>query len=182
MAPALLLYQWQLSELKGLGWAVTMAFAVCCALRLARFNTKLDNTDLPAWTSRFFVGVPAPAGAGLALIPVMATFELGTGYVDHPIFVGAVELVVALLMVSRFPTYSIKRIRIPHHHVMAALLVFGLLAATLVSIPWITLLGVGAVYIGSMPLAVVAHRRLSSAQQPVTGGAEADVSRDTPVE
>jgi CDP-diacylglycerol--serine O-phosphatidyltransferase len=92
VAPALLLYIWQLSELKGLGWAVTMAFAVCCALRLARFNTKLDNTDLPAWTSRFFVGVPAPAGAGLALIPVMATFELGPGYLDHPLFVGGVEL------------------------------------------------------------------------------------------
>ena len=83
----------------------------------------------------------------------MATFELGPGYLDHPFFVGAVELVVALLMVSRLPTYSIKRIRIPHRHVMAALLVFGLLAATLVSIPWITLLGVGAVYIGSMPIA-----------------------------
>ena len=181
VAPALLLYQWQLAQLKGLGWAVTMAFAVCCALRLARFNTKLDNTDLPAWTSRFFVGVPAPAGAGLALIPVMATFELGPGYLDHPFFVGAVELVVALLMVSRLPTYSIKRIRIPHRHVMAALLVFGLLAATLVSIPWITLLGVGAVYLGSMPIAVVAHRRLS-AQQPVPSGTETDVPRDTPVE
>jgi len=84
-------------------------------------------------------------------------------------------------MVSRLPTYSIKRIRIPHRHVMAALLVFGLLAATLVSIPWITLLAVGAVYIGSMPVAVVAHRRFS-AQQPVPSGAEADAPRDTPVE
>jgi CDP-diacylglycerol--serine O-phosphatidyltransferase len=181
VAPALLLYQWQLSELKGFGWALTMAFAVCCALRLARFNTKLDNTDLPAWTSRFFVGVPAPAGAGLVLIPVMASFEVGPGFVDQPLLVGAIELAVALLMVSRIPTYSIKRMRVPHHHVMATLLVFGLLAAMLVSIPWITLLGVGVVYIGSMPLAIVAHRRLS-AQQTVPGATGADEPQDTPVE
>lgn len=181
VAPALLLYQWQLSELKGFGWALTMAFAVCCALRLARFNTKLDNTDLPAWTSRFFVGVPAPAGAGLVLIPIMASFEVGPGFVDQPLLVGAIELAVALLMVSRIPTYSIKRVRVPHHHVMATLLVFGLLAAMLVSIPWITLLGVGVVYIGSMPLAIVAHRRLS-AQQTVPGATGADEPQDTPVE
>ena len=77
-------------------------------------------------------------------------------------------LVVALLMVSRLPTYSIKRVRIPHRHVMAALLVFGLLAALLVSIPWLTLLGVGVVYVGSMPVAVIAHRRLTVQQPPRT--------------
>jgi CDP-diacylglycerol---serine O-phosphatidyltransferase len=178
VAPALLMYQWQLAPLKGVGWALTLMFAVCCALRLARFNTKLDNTDLPAWTSRFFVGVPAPAGAGLVLIPIMATFEFGPGYFfSHPYFVGAVMLVVALMMVSRLPTYSIKRVRIPHRHVMAALLVFGLLAALLVSIPWLTLLGVGVVYVGSMPVAVIAHRRLTAQQPPRTPG-DIDVSRD----
>jgi CDP-diacylglycerol--serine O-phosphatidyltransferase len=179
VAPALLLYQWQLADLKGFGWFLTMMFAVCCALRLARFNTKLDNTDLPAWTSRFFVGVPAPAGAGLALIPLMVTFEFGPGYFDHPVAVGAVALAVALLMVSRMPTYSIKRVRIPHRHVMAALLVFGLLAAMMVSIPWLTLLGVGAVYIGSMPLAVVGYRRLST-QPPAPAAGDADTPRDQP--
>jgi len=179
VAPALLMYQWHLSSLKGAGWALTLAFAVCCALRLARFNTKLDNTDLPAWTSRFFVGVPAPAGAGLALIPIMLTFEFGPGYFDHPYFVGAVMLGVALLMVSRVPTYSIKRIRIPHQHVMATLLVFGLLAAMFVSIPWLTLLGVGAVYIASIPPAIIAHRRLS-AQQPPSSPGDIDVPRDQP--
>lgn len=180
VAPALLLYQWQLSDLKGFGWFLTMMFAVCCALRLARFNTKLDNTDIPAWTGRFFVGVPAPAGAGLVLIPIMATFEFGPGYVDHPYVVAAVVLGVALLMVSRLPTYSIKRVRIPHQHVMATLLVVGLLAAMLVSVPWLTLLGVGMVYVGSIPLAVVAHRRLS-AQHPAPAVADSDVPRDNPV-
>jgi CDP-diacylglycerol--serine O-phosphatidyltransferase len=178
VAPALLLYQWQLAELKGFGWVLALVFSVCCALRLARFNTKLDNTDLPAWTGRFFVGVPAPAGAGLVLLPMMATFELGSGYADHPLLVGAVVLAVALLMVSRIPTYSIKRVRIPHRHVVPTLLVVGLLAAMLVSIPWLTLIGVGAVYVASIPVAVHAHRRMS-AQQPAP--ADTDMRGDHPV-
>ena len=80
VAPALLLYYWCMRGVGGIGWVLTMLLAVCCALRLARFNTKLDNTDLPAWTSRFFTGVPAPAGAGLALLPIFATLELGPGH------------------------------------------------------------------------------------------------------
>jgi len=64
VAPALLLYYWCMRGAGGIGWVLALLFAVCCALRLARFNTKLDNTDLPAWTSRFFTGVPAPAGDG----------------------------------------------------------------------------------------------------------------------
>ena len=90
VVPGLLLYIWTMHDAGGLGWAVTLLFAVCCSLRLARFNTKLDNADLPAWTGRFFVGVPAPAGAGLALTPMMARFEFGPGWYDKPLFVGVV--------------------------------------------------------------------------------------------
>ncbi|MEX2009644.1 MAG: CDP-diacylglycerol--serine O-phosphatidyltransferase, partial [Dongiaceae bacterium] len=85
VAPALLLYYFTMKSVVGIGWALALLFAVCCALRLARFNTKVDNADLPAWTGRFFTGVPAPAGAGLALLPVFATFEFGSGFFDHPI-------------------------------------------------------------------------------------------------
>src|SRR5215510_133097 len=95
VAPALLLYYWTLNGLGGFGWALALLFAVCCALRLARFNTRLENTDLPAWTSRFFTGVPAPAGAGLALLPIFATLELGRGLVDRPVVVGPFMLLVA---------------------------------------------------------------------------------------
>src|SRR5215831_4578835 len=135
-APALLLYQWTLRDLGGIGWALSLVFAVCCALRLARFNTRIDNADLPAWTGKFFTGVPAPAGAGLAISPMIATFQFGPGYVDQAPVVGAVILAVSLLMVSQVPTFSFKRIRVPHHNVVPALLVVGLLAACLVSMPW----------------------------------------------
>src|SRR3546814_6340099 len=77
VAPALVLYYWTMYAAGGLGWALSLLYAVCCALRLARFNTKLDNADLPAWPIPFFPRVPAPAGAGLSLLPLLATFQFG---------------------------------------------------------------------------------------------------------
>jgi CDP-diacylglycerol--serine O-phosphatidyltransferase len=180
VAPALLLYYWTLHDLRGYGWALALLFAVCCSLRLARFNTRIDNADLPAWTSRFFTGVPAPAGAGLALAPMIATFQFGPGYVDGPVVVGVVMFAVSLLMVSQVPTFSFKRIRVPHHNVVPALLLVGLLAALLVSEPWITLLLVGVAYLASIPYSIIVHRRLSR-QRPTVVADDIDSSRSTPV-
>lgn len=179
VAPALLLYHWTLKDLGGVGWALALVFAVCCALRLARFNTRIDNADLPAWTGKFFTGVPAPAGCGLAITPMIATFQFGPGYVDQPAVVGAIMLAVSLLMVSQVPTFSFKRIRVPHHNVVPALLVVGLLAGLLVSLPWITLLLVGLAYIGSIPLSISSYGKLSR-QRPTVAADEADESRNTP--
>ena len=167
VAPALLLYYWCMRGAGGIGWVLALLFAVCCALRLARFNTKLDNTDLPAWTSRFFTGVPAPAGAGLALVPVVATLEFGSGLVDRPVVVGPYMLVVAGLMISQLPTYSFKRIKVPHRHVGIALLSVGALVAFLVSTPWITLLALEAAYIVSLPFSYFAYQRLSQQKLPI---------------
>src|SRR5216683_362914 len=111
--------------------------AVRCSLRLARFNTKLDNADLPAWTGRFFVGVPAPAAAGLALTPMMMHFEFGPGWYDTPLFVGFVMVAVAGLMVSRIPTYSFKRLKVPAKSVLPTMIGIGLLIAFVISTPWI---------------------------------------------
>ena len=74
VAPAILVYLWSLNQVKALGWALALLFATCCALRLARFNTELENTDRPAWMSRFFTGMPAPAAAGCAIIPLLMAF------------------------------------------------------------------------------------------------------------
>lgn len=161
VAPAVILYYWTLSALSGPGWAVALLFSVCCALRLARFNTMLENTDLPAWTGRFFTGVPAPAGAGLALLPMMATFQLGPGFFDHPIVAGAVMTAVALLMVSRLPTFSFKRVKVPHSYVVPTLVGVGAMAAFLVSNPWLTLMAVGVAYFASLPYSYLAYRRLA---------------------
>jgi CDP-diacylglycerol--serine O-phosphatidyltransferase len=161
VAPAILLYYWTLNTAGGLGWVIALLLGVCCALRLARFNTRIDNADLPAWTSRFFVGVPAPAGAGLSLMPVFATLLFGSGFFDTPVFAGATTVAVALLMVSRLPTYSMKRVRVPHHLVVPTLIGVGFMAALLVSMPWLTLITVGLAYVASIPFSVFAYRRLA---------------------
>ncbi len=160
VAPAMVLYLWTMQSAGSLGWALVLLFAVCCALRLARFNTMIGQPDLPPWAYNFFTGVPTPAGAGLVLVPMMLSFELGGGFFDRP-FVVAVFLVgTSFLMVSRLPTYSFKGLRIPHDYVLPSLLVVGLLAAFLVTAPWILLSLIGLSYGASIPFSIKAYRTL----------------------
>jgi CDP-diacylglycerol--serine O-phosphatidyltransferase len=161
VAPAMLLYFWNLQLAGSLGWAAVLLYCVCCGLRLARFNTKIDNADLPAWTSRFFMGVPAPAAAGIVLLPMIASFEFGREIFGGSWFVGMVVVAVALLMISRLPTYSFKRIKVAHHLVLPTLIGVGAFAAFLVSSTWNTLIAVGLLYLASIPASYVAHRRLA---------------------
>jgi len=167
VAPALILYQWTMHEARGIGWSLALVYAVCCALRLARFNTRVDNADLPAWRSRFFVGVPAPAAAALVLMPMYANFEFGPGLANSPIVVGLVMCAVAVLMVSRLPTFSITKVRVPHRHVMPMLLGLAALAAFLIGVPWLTLMTLGVVYLVSLPLGRRAYLRLEQQGKPM---------------
>ena len=107
VAPALVLYIWALQGTR-LGWVVALVFAVCMALRLARFNTLLDVDDQPPYAKEFFVGVPAPAAALLSGLPLYATLHFGDGWWSSPVPVGVWAVVVAGLMVSRLPTLSFK--------------------------------------------------------------------------
>jgi CDP-diacylglycerol--serine O-phosphatidyltransferase len=163
VAPALLLYQWVLEEAGGLGWVAAMAYAVCCALRLARFNSRLGAVDLPPWAFNYFTGVPAPAGAGLALLPVIAGFVAGPDWAGHAAVVVPWTMGVGILMVSTLPTFSFKGVRVPTSYVVPGLVGVGLLAAFLVSQPWWTMLFIGLVYIISLPFSVLQFRKLQQA-------------------
>ena len=164
VAPAAVLYLWTMAQWQSIGWAIVLFYAVCCALRLARFNTQL-GAEPPPWTANFFSGAPAPAGAGLIMIPMFASFEWGDWIARSP-YVNAVWIsVVALLMVSTIPTVSLKRIRIPNHYVVPTLLGIGVMTAFFTTAPWLTLMFVGAVYIGSIPLTVRASYRLRRTDQ-----------------
>jgi CDP-diacylglycerol---serine O-phosphatidyltransferase len=162
VAPAVLLYLWSVSAIQSLGWAVALLFAVCCALRLARFNTQI-GAELPPYAYNFFTGVPAPAAAGLVMIPIIAWFETGIALFRSPVLNGLVLAAVAALMVSRVPTYSFKRIHVPREWVLPFLLFVGAMAAFLTTEPWATLMVVGVLYIGSIPIGILAYFRLRRA-------------------
>jgi len=164
VAPALLLYIWTMSAMHSLGWVLALLFAVCCGLRLARFNTQI-GAELPPYASNFFTGVPAPAGAGLVLVPLMASFEFGSAIFRSPILNGIVLASVAALMVSRVPTFSLKRIHVQREWVLPTLIAFGAGAAFLTTEPWATLLTVGVVYIVSIPVSVLQYARLRRAAE-----------------
>jgi CDP-diacylglycerol--serine O-phosphatidyltransferase len=153
VAPALVMYLWVMNHGGGFGWSVVLLFAVCMALRLARFNTALDDDTKPAWTYNYFTGVPAPAGAGLVILPLIASFELGRERFDHPWLIGLWIIGVAALLVSRLPTFAFKRLRVQHWMVLPILLLVGTIAAGLAAEPWLTLLAVGIVYAVSIPVA-----------------------------
>ena len=163
VAPAAVLYLWTMAQWHSIGWAIVLFYAVCCALRLARFNTQLAAGPSPPWIANFFSGAPAPAGAGLLMVPMFISFEWGGGWADwiaRSPYLNAVWISgVALLMVSTVPTVSLKRIRIPPHLVMPTLLGIGVLTGLFTTAPWPTLTFVGAVYLASIPLTIRAAGR-----------------------
>lgn len=154
VAPAILVYLWSLSQVPAFGWALALLFATCCALRLARFNTELEDTDRPVWMSRFFTGMPAPAAAGCAIMPMMATFAFQVEWSRAWPLNAVVLIVISYLMVSRIPTFSIKTVlvRIKPEWILPTLVGVGLLVAALSSAPWHTLLAVGLIYLASLPV------------------------------
>ncbi len=158
VAPGIMLYIWTMSQLSSFGWALSLLYAICCGLRLARFNTQLD-VELPPYAAYYFTGVPAPGGAGLVLVPMFLAFEFGNVF-RSPIFNGVVMTVVAALMVSRVPTFSMKRFRIPHDYVIPAYLVIAVVVAFLTTAPWPTLSAIGIVYLVSIPITVRSFNKL----------------------
>jgi CDP-diacylglycerol--serine O-phosphatidyltransferase len=164
VAPGIVLYRWSLSEIGGIGWVLVLAFAVCCALRLARFNTALSDQNLPSWASNFFIGVPAPAAAGLVVLPLVVSFQGAEAFFRSPAIVAIFVVAVAFLMVSRIPTYSFKKMRVPREYILIVLIVVGLLAAVIWSYPWATLTLFGVLYIVAIPLGVRSYRRYAAGE------------------
>ena len=176
VAPGLILYFWGLNALGNLGWIASMVFAICAALRLARFNVQIEDPNRPAWAGNFFTGVPAPAGAIVVLLPIYLSFL----QVAVPAIVTFVyTLAVAGLMVSRLPVLSGKKMgtRVPPEMVLPVILVVVLFIALLVSYPW-PVLSVGTLlYILCLPLGWWSRQRYLQADAalvaaPAAGGDE----------
>ena len=160
VAPALVVYFWSLQTVGGLGWAITLFFIVCCGLRLARFNSMLGK--LPPYAYNYFTGVPAPAGALMSLLPVVLWLEFGVNLVESPLVTGPWSVLMAGLMVSRVPTYSFKRLKIPQHYILPLLVVVGLMVAGMAGRPWLVLTIVAILYLSTFPFSVRSFQRLKA--------------------
>nr|WP_155197542.1 phosphatidylcholine/phosphatidylserine synthase [Roseibium hamelinense] len=172
VTPALMLYIWILKEAGSLGWIAALIFAISAALRLARFNVALEDPDKPAWTAKFFTGVPAPAGALTVLMPLYLEF---LGLLPHwPEFAGpiaAYTIAIAFLMISRLPTFSGKtlRSRVRRDFVLPLILVVVLIIALTVSYPFRMLAAGSALYLITIPFAWRSHRKHLKADSVLRG-------------
>jgi len=159
-APALILFLWSLQAAPRFGWIAALALAVCCALRLARFNARLDAAEQPHKSAGFNTGVPAPAGAGLAFVPIYLWLIAGDERFRAWQAVMPWTLFIAALMISSLPTYSWTSIRIRPAWRLFALAGVALLGATLIVAPWPTLLGLAALYLLMIPVAFASYERV----------------------
>lgn len=164
IAPVLILYMWQLEDLKRFGWAAVLFYAVCCALRLARFNTAIaDEKKQQPWEKRFFVGIPSPAGGLLVLVPLLIAIETDMEYILSPWLIVLHVLVMGTLMVSRVPTFAAKNLRIKTAYIVPVMLASAFAVVFFVIEPWKMLCVIGMGYLCSIPFSYLAHAKLSRA-------------------
>jgi CDP-diacylglycerol--serine O-phosphatidyltransferase len=181
VAPALILYLWGLHDLKSAGWIAALVFAICAGLRLARFNVMIDDPNRPAWAGNFFTGIPAPAGAITVLLPIYITFlgvPVGLVTVWFTFFY---TLMIALLMVSRLPVFSGKRVgkRVPPEMVLPVFVMVVLFFALLVSYPWQVLTLGTLAYLACLPLGWFSYREY---QRKDAAAAAATVTATAPTQ
>lgn len=160
MAPALVLYMWSLEDLPRFGWFAALAFAICCALRLARFNAQIDVKEQPHKSAGFLTGVPAPVGAGLAFLPLYLWMASGEELFRNPILVGVWVAAIAGLMISNLATLSWTLIRPSRDLRLGAIALTGMVFAALLTETWWTLAGICILYLAIMPYAVMRYARI----------------------
>lgn len=160
VSPALILYLWSLSTLPRFGWTAALMLAVFCALRLARFNAAIDADDQPHKSAGFLTGAPAPAGAGLSLLPMFLWFASGEAMFRSPYMVAPWTVCVAILMVSSVATFSWSSLRLRRNvrfEAIALVVVFG---AAAVSAPWETISFVCLCYLLALPFSIASYARI----------------------
>ncbi len=153
IAPVFILYFWELNNYGKLGWAICLIYSVCCVLRLARFNlTKIEDHD--EWKNNFFEGVPSPAGGLLILTPLIFELSALSLNIDVRSLTPFLTVLIALLLVSKIPTPSLKKISISSRATIFLLLVMGLIFIALLFYTFETLLLFGLLYLSSIPISI----------------------------
>lgn len=156
VAPAILMYEWSLNALPHWGWIFTLMFSAGMAMRLARFNTMLEDANVPEYWSHYFVGVPAPMAAAIAVMPLLISFDNPEleFILRNKFFCSALMLLVAFLMVSRIPTLSLKKTKVKADLFLPLMILFALLISCLLTQPWLTLGLITLVYILTIPFTI----------------------------
>jgi CDP-diacylglycerol--serine O-phosphatidyltransferase len=160
MAPALVLYLWSLNDLPRLGWFAALAFAICMALRLARFNARIDVEDQPHKSVGFLTGVPAPVGAGLAFLPMYLWIASGEAVFREPVLVAVWVTLVAGLLISNLATLSWTLIRPKRSIRLMAIGLAGLVFAALLTEPWWTLVALSIGYLATVPYSIARYAKV----------------------
>jgi CDP-diacylglycerol---serine O-phosphatidyltransferase len=162
VSPAVVIYLWSLQYMPQFGWTIALAHAVCCALRLARFNAQIDATEQPRKAAGFFTGVPAPAGAGLAFVPLYLWLASNqqVEFFRSAYLVAPWTAMIAVLMASSVATYSWGSLRLRRGIRFGALAVIALIGGALVSAPWPTLSIIAIGYLLSIPFGVRSYARI----------------------
>ena len=151
VAPGFIMYFWSLNEIGKFGWMFVLIYTVCCALRLARFNLTVIEETQP-WKINFFEGVPSPAAAGLVLLPLILNLSGLIQFENYALLSSIAILTTSVLMVSKIPTYSLKRILIPRYYAIFLLLGIGIYVSLLIFYTFITLFFTGVVYFLLIPV------------------------------
>ena len=190
VAPALILYFWGLHQLGNLGWIAAMVFALSTGLRLARFNVMVDDPNKPAWAAKFFTGIPAPAGAITVLLPIYIYFLGVPRLPGTALLTFLYTFAIAVLMVSRLPVFSGKRVgkRISPEMVLPVFVTVVLFFALLISYPWVVLTIGTVCYLASLPVGYLSYRHherkdaaaASAATLSAPAGAQAHASSEAP--
>jgi CDP-diacylglycerol--serine O-phosphatidyltransferase len=167
VAPSFILFLWSLQYAPHFGWVAALALAVCCALRLARFNSRMDAEDQPHKSAGYMTGVPAPAGAGLSFVPAYLWLVTGEDLFRQWFVVMPWVLFIALLMISSIATFSWSSLRVRRSSRIFAIAGIGLLGAALVTNPWVTLLAISLLYIAMLPFSIASYRKVKQRRASV---------------
>lgn len=166
IAPSLILYLWSLEDIGRFGWIACVVFALAAALRLARYNVTQAADNTPDWARKYFSGVPTPAGAGLALLPIFIWLQAPQFFDRFALAAPLIAvwlILIALLMVSRIPTFSSKQIKLQQRMAVPILAVIATLIGALIHAPWFTLSVVTLGYAATIPLSFLHYRRRAAA-------------------
>ena len=158
IAPAFIIYFWELKNYGKIGWAITLVYSVCCVLRLARFNlTRIESED--EWKKNFFEGIPSPAGGILILLPLI--YNLSNFNINYDIikWTPYFTVIIAFLMISKIPTLSLKKFYIAPHLTVFILLIIGIIFVSLIFFTFETLLILGIIYLSFVPVSALIYLR-----------------------